>query len=129
MPFGSRLAGVEQNWPSGCESARLEQATCGAPISDALEFLCPLIATTATFLSNIPFDRSGFSVQESRRIKTTCIYLVIPQPWRTYIPEMEPEEYERDNVHQVYEQIATHFSSTRYKVHAGQHLIPAEKEF
>jgi hypothetical protein len=28
------------------------------------------------------------------------------------------EEYERDNVHQVYEQIATHFSSTRYKVHA-----------
>jgi tRNA (uracil-5-)-methyltransferase TRM9 len=29
-----------------------------------------------------------------------------------------PEEYERDNVHTVYEQIATHFSSTRYKVQA-----------
>jgi tRNA (uracil-5-)-methyltransferase TRM9 len=29
---------------------------------------------------------------------------------------MEPDEYERDHVHQVYEQIATHFSSTRYKV-------------
>jgi tRNA (uracil-5-)-methyltransferase TRM9 len=29
-----------------------------------------------------------------------------------------PEEYERDNVHEVYEQIATHFSSTRYKVQA-----------
>jgi hypothetical protein len=29
-----------------------------------------------------------------------------------------PEEYERDNVHRVYEQIATHFSSTRYKVPA-----------
>jgi tRNA (uracil-5-)-methyltransferase TRM9 len=27
------------------------------------------------------------------------------------------EDYERENVHQVYEQIAQHFSSTRYKVY------------
>ena len=26
------------------------------------------------------------------------------------------EDYEQENVHNVYEQIATHFSSTRYKV-------------
>lgn len=29
----------------------------------------------------------------------------------------ETLEYEKQHVHQVYEQIAGHFSSTRYKVH------------
>ena len=30
--------------------------------------------------------------------------------------QMSLEEYEEKNVHQVYQQIAQHFSSTRYKV-------------
>jgi tRNA (uracil-5-)-methyltransferase TRM9 len=28
--------------------------------------------------------------------------------------EIAPEEYEEQHVHEVYEQIASHFSSTRY---------------
>jgi len=30
-------------------------------------------------------------------------------------PSLEPEKYEEQHVHEVYEQIASHFSSTRYK--------------
>ena len=32
------------------------------------------------------------------------------------MPQGEVEEYEDSHVHQVYEKIASHFSSTRYKV-------------
>lgn len=32
--------------------------------------------------------------------------------------EQNGEEYEQEHVHSVYEQIASHFSSTRYKVGA-----------
>lgn len=32
------------------------------------------------------------------------------------ILQTESEEYEDQHVHQVYEQIASHFSATRYKV-------------
>lgn len=31
-------------------------------------------------------------------------------------PAGESERYERDHVHRVYDQIAAHFSATRYKV-------------
>jgi len=33
--------------------------------------------------------------------------------------EGNPEEYEEHNVHAIYDTIATHFSSTRYKVSNG----------
>jgi len=34
----------------------------------------------------------------------------------TVTVEGKPEEYEECNVHAIYDAIATHFSSTRYKV-------------
>lgn len=33
----------------------------------------------------------------------------------TIVPE-DPQSYEQDHVHTVYDEIAPHFSSTRYKV-------------
>jgi hypothetical protein len=39
---------------------------------------------------------------------------------------LDPEIYEAQNVHAIYDKIASHFSSTRYKViitPAGHHLI------
>ncbi|KAI8975028.1 S-adenosyl-L-methionine-dependent methyltransferase [Mycotypha africana] len=38
-----------------------------------------------------------------------------PQPIAVKTPVDSQEEYEQKNVHEVYEQIATHFSDTRYK--------------
>ncbi|KAI9480443.1 MAG: S-adenosyl-L-methionine-dependent methyltransferase [Benjaminiella poitrasii] len=38
-----------------------------------------------------------------------------PQPVAVTTPNQNQEEYEQQNVHQVYEVIATHFSDTRYK--------------
>ena len=37
--------------------------------------------------------------------------------------DLDPETYEAQNVHAIYDQIAGHFSSTRYKVTKGHHLI------
>ncbi len=34
----------------------------------------------------------------------------------TITADQNPHEYEKEHVHEVYEQIASHFSSTRYKV-------------
>jgi len=36
--------------------------------------------------------------------------------------DLDPETYETQNVHVIYDQIASHFSSTRYKVTKGHHL-------
>lgn len=36
--------------------------------------------------------------------------------------DLDPETYETQNVHVIYDQIASHFSSTRYKVTKGYHL-------
>ncbi|KAI9309140.1 S-adenosyl-L-methionine-dependent methyltransferase [Cunninghamella echinulata] len=38
-----------------------------------------------------------------------------PQPVAVNIPEEKQDEYEKKNVHEVYEVIANHFSDTRYK--------------
>jgi len=44
--------------------------------------------------------------------------------------DLDPETYETQNVHVTYDQIASHFSSTRYKVTQGHHLtlpVPSSK--
>lgn len=41
-------------------------------------------------------------------------------------PKDPPEAYEEKHVHEVYQQIAEHFSSTRYKVHIYTYIhIPS----
>lgn len=39
-----------------------------------------------------------------------------PRPLEIANVEGDPETYEDQNVHAVYDEIASHFSSTRYKV-------------
>ncbi len=39
-----------------------------------------------------------------------------PRVLQSTTVEGDPEAYEDQNVHMIYEEIATHFSSTRYKV-------------
>ena len=41
-----------------------------------------------------------------------------PRPLQAAKVEGNPEIYENQNVHAIYDDIATHFSSTRYKVGA-----------
>jgi hypothetical protein len=72
-------------------------------------------------------DQSGFGIKIQEDKQRDCLHSsghsTAASDLRTCkspkLP-MEPgaDEYERDNVHQVYEQIAAHFSSTRYKVQA-----------
>jgi tRNA (uracil-5-)-methyltransferase TRM9 len=46
-----------------------------------------------------------------------------PQPVAVETPNVGEEAYEEQNVHQVYEEIATHFSDTRYKVRNGKSQV------
>ncbi|KAL8853370.1 MAG: hypothetical protein Q9221_001846 [Calogaya cf. arnoldii] len=41
--------------------------------------------------------------------------MVVSGDMNTTSPDQSPEKYEEKHVHEVYEQIASHFSSTRYK--------------
>jgi hypothetical protein len=43
-------------------------------------------------------------------------------------PEARGEEYEAQHVHSVYEEIASHFSSTRYKVCVALRNLRNHKE-
>ena len=40
----------------------------------------------------------------------------MPKDVATTVVHGDPEAYEDDNVHAIYDKIASHFSSTRYKV-------------
>ncbi|CAO3639109.1 unnamed protein product [Cunninghamella blakesleeana] len=46
-----------------------------------------------------------------------------PQPVAVNIPEEKQNEYEQDHVHKVYEEIATHFSDTRYKCYYEPYFL------
>lgn len=54
--------------------------------------------------------------------------LMAPKPVLIASPPLHPNSYEQEHVHAVYDTIASHFSSTRYKVclHAI-HLMPDTK--
>ena len=43
-------------------------------------------------------------------------------------PDKNPQAHEDEHVHAVYEQIASHFSSTRYKVSAVPHEKPTHSQ-
>lgn len=42
-----------------------------------------------------------------------------PRPLEVAKVEGDPETYEDQNVHAIYDEIASHFSSTRYKVQSN----------
>lgn len=47
----------------------------------------------------------------------------MPKDVTSTIVHGDPEEYEDNNVHSIYDNIASHFSSTRYKVSLDWSII------
>lgn len=64
---------------------------------------------------------SGLSIYCS--VETAIVYVIhpyMPAPVTTVTVSDDPQGYEDEHVHSVYDEIASHFSSTRYKVSSFQ---------